>query len=612
MKPARKVVTEAARAWAPPPKLTLSEWADAYRFLSSESGAAAGKWKTLPFQREILDSFTAPDVHTVVVMSATQLVKTVLIENALGYIIDRDPAPTLLVTPRDSDADRFSKIRLAPMIRDTPCLRAKVLDVKTRRATDILSYKQFAGGFLAISAAGSPGNLAALPIRFLFADEIDKFPCSAGGEGDPVSLARKRQATYWNRKTVMCCSPTTDPSRIQKAFEDSDQREYYVPCPQCGECQALKWPNVRWDNGLATKEARAASAYYECEKCQARWNDVERWRAVENGHWQASAPFAGTAGFHISELASPWKKLSEIVLDFLVKKDDPAMLQTFVNTSLAETWKQKGEQPEWATIYLRREDYGERGVPAPVLLLVAAVDVMEQRLEVELVGYSRTRESWSIAYETIPGSPTDMSADGPWAGVEALLMADYPHELGGRIPVAAMAIDTGEKPQPVYAFAARHARPVWSPARGGRVTVPRCVIPIKGTDDAFRLISNVSAADAARKRGDVRIYSIGTHYAKQELYDLLRLTPLEGGGFPPWYCHFPLSYEREYFRGLCSEKRVVRASGKVEWIHDSAIPNEPLDLRVYCRAAAELCGLTQAPDQVWDAWQELVSQPAEG
>ena len=336
----QRLVTGLSRGWAPPPKLSVTGWADKYRFLSSESGADAGKWHTLPFQREIFDAFSNPAVHTVVVMSATQLVKTVLIENVLGYIIDRDPGPTLLIVPRDSDGDKFSKIRLAPMVRDTLCLREKVSDVKTARTTNTLDYKAFPGGHLTIAAASSPGNLAALPIRFLLCDEIDKYPASSGTEDDPINLAFKRTATFWNRKVVLCCSPTIDgESRIPKAFLTSDQREYTVPCHACGSFQALKWAQVKWDNGLATKEARAASAYYECEHCQAHWNDVERWRAVEIGRWLAGAPFAGVAGFHINELSSPWKKLCKIVLDFLTKKDAPEQLKTFVNTTLAETWK---------------------------------------------------------------------------------------------------------------------------------------------------------------------------------------------------------------------------------------------------------------------------------
>jgi phage terminase large subunit GpA-like protein len=610
----QRLVSEISRRWAPPEKMTVSAWADEYRFLSSESGAAAGKWHTLPFQREIFDSFSTPSVHSVVVMCATQLVKTVLIENVLGFIIDRDPGPTLLIVPRDLDGDRFSKIRLAPMVRDTQCLRDKVVEVKTARTTNTLDYKGFPGGHLTIAAAGSPGNLAALPIRYLLCDEIDKYPASSGSEGDPISLALKRTATFWNRKVVLCCSPTIDgESRIAKAFAGSDQREYTVPCHACGSFQALKWGQVKWDNGLATKEARAASAYYECEHCQARWNDVERWRAVEIGRWLAGAPFAGVAGFHINELSSPWKKLCEIVLDFLTKKDDPEQLKTFVNTTLAETWKQ-GETPDWEKVYARREDYPLGTVPMRALMLVAAVDVQHNRLEVELVAYAPNRESWSVWYEVIPGDPANITAAGPWAALDELLGRDWPHESGGSMPILAMAIDTGfqgradGQPAPVYEFARRHPQPDYGPA-GTRVRSFRTVIPVKGNADAFKLISGVTGTDAAQKRQGVRIWAVGTHWAKQEFYDLLRLTPLDGGSFPPGYCHFPLGYEKVYFQGLCSERRVVRASGKVEWEEDSSVRNEPLDLRgVYARAAAELCDITRLTKEHWAFLESVVTR----
>ena len=596
------------RGFAPPPKMTVSQWADQWRVLSSESGAAAGQWHTLPFQREVFDAFSDPAVHTLVVMSATQMLKTETVLNCLGFIIDRDPGPTLLVVPRDADGDRFSKIRLAPMVRDTECLREKLVDVKGRgRTSNTLDHKSFPGGHLTIAAAGSPGNLGALPIRFLLCDEIDKYLASSGSEGDPLSLASKRQATFWNRKTVLCCSPTIDGvSRIQKAFAGSDQREYLVPCHACGEAQVLQWAQVKWDNSLPTTPERSATARYECPSCGARWDDVQRWRAVEDGHWQANAPFNGVAGFHISELCSPWKRLSEIVLDFLSKKDDPMQLMTFVNTSLAETWKDRGQQPVWEKLYARREDYELGVVPKRALMLVAAVDVQHNRLEFEAIAFAPNRESWSIYYDVIPGDPNNTGAQGPWATLEEVLALSWPHELGGATPILALAIDSGDNPSPVYQFAARHAQPIWTPA-GTKIRQPRTVVVVKGNDDAFKLISNVSGTDAARKRNDIRIYTIGTHYAKQEFYDLLRLTPMEGGAFPPAYVHLPM-YEKPYFRGLCSETRVVHASGKVEWKPDPAVRNEPLDLRVYCRAAAELVGLSWMREEHWSHLEAMVSQ----
>ena len=600
----QELVMEASRAWAPPPKTTISEWADGYRFLSSESGAAAGKWHTLPFQREIFDAFCDPGVHTVVVMSATQMVKTVFIENALGYIIDRDPSPTLLVVPRDSDADRFSKIRLAPMIRDTACLRGKVSDVKTARTTNTLNYKSFPGGHLTIAAAGSPGNLAALPIRYLLCDEIDKYPASAGAEGDPIGLALKRQATFWNRKTILCCSPTIDgESRIQKAYEGSDQREYYVSCPACDQPQMLRWRQVKWDNSLFTKDERAKTAHYACEHCDAAWNDVERWRAVEKGRWVAGTPFNGVAGFHISELYSPWKRLSEIVVDFLTKKDDPEQLKTFINTSLAETFVIRGEAPAADVIYGKREFYEQGVAPAGCLILTMFVDVQQDRLECELKGWGKDGQSWSVGADVIPG---DTSQQKVWEILHGAIRQEYAHANGGTLPVWAVGIDSGFRPQMVYQFCARYAQPAYGPA-GVKLCAVRTVVPTKGGHGWERAIESFSPIDAAKRRGGVRILTLGTSYLKQAVYDALRLPmPEKGGEYPAGYWHYP-NYEYSWFQGLTSESRLVRENGKPEWVHDKSVRNEPLDLAVGNLAMYMLCRtrLDRCKDADWGRLEKL-------
>jgi phage terminase large subunit GpA-like protein len=604
------LVVDASRAWAPPPKMTVSEWADGYRFLSSESGAAAGKWRTLPFQRDIFDAFCDPSVHTVVVMSATQMVKTVLIENALGYIIDRDPGPTLLMVPRDSDADRFSKIRLGPMIRDTACLRTKVSDVKLARITNTLNYKSFPGGHLTIAASGSPGNLAALPIRFLLCDEIDKYPLSSGSEGDPISLALKRQATFWNRKTILCCSPTVDgESRIQKAYVGSDRRQYHVSCPACGKPQVLRWAQVKWDNSLAAKEERAGTAHYECERCHAAWNDVERWRAVEHGHWAASAPFGGVAGFHISELYSPWKKLSEIVVDFLTKKDDPEQLKTFVNTSLAETFVLRGEAPAADSIYGKREFYEQGVAPAGSLFLTLFVDVQQDRLECEIKGWGRDGQSWSVGADVIPG---DTAQQAVWDTLHAVIQQDYAHANGGKLPLWAVGIDSGYRPQMVYQFCSRYAQPAYGPA-GMRLCAVRTVVPTKGGHAWDRAIEGFSAVDAAKKRRGVRILTLGASFLKQAIYDALRLPmPVAGGEFPAGYWHYP-NYEYSWFQGLTSESRVVRDNGKPEWVHDKSVRNEPLDLAVGNLAMFHLCRtcIDRFHDSNWQRLEKLTAGPPE-
>ena len=249
-------------------------------------------------------------------------------------------------------------------------------------------------------------------------------------------------------------------------------------------------------------------------------------------------------------------------------------------------------------------------MPAGGLLLVAGVDVQDDRLEVEVKAYGRGKESWSVDYQVLQlpdqsGQPIKTSAPELWQELETLLAKDWPRAAGGTMPIMAMAIDTGYRPANVYDFAARHPQPVHGPA-GDHVVAVRTVIPTKGTDNAFKLIASVSGTDAARKRQGVRIWNVGTHWAKQELYDWLRIElPNPGEAFPAGYQHYPYG-DPDFYRGLCSESRVVRPlSGKVEWIKDPSFPrNEPLDLAVLCRACAAVCGMDQAQESHWRALEE--------
>jgi phage terminase large subunit GpA-like protein len=328
----------------PPPTLTVSQWADAHRVLSPEASSEPGRWSTAraEYQRGIMDAMSDPDVETVVVMKSAQVGWTEIVNNVVGFHIHQDPAPILVVQPTVEMAETWSKDRLAPMLRDSPVLREKVANPRARDSGNTLLHKGFAGGHLTMAGANSPAGLASRPIRLVLFDEVDRFGASAGAEGDPITLGRKRTTTFWNRKILMGSTPTTSGvSRIERAFLSSDRRRYHVPCPHCGHEQVLRWPRVKWPEG------RPAEALYHCEDCGAGWSDAQRWRAVKMGRWIAEGEFNGVAGFHINELASTWRKLAETVKDFLDAKDEPEMLKAWVNTALGETWAGGGEAPDW-------------------------------------------------------------------------------------------------------------------------------------------------------------------------------------------------------------------------------------------------------------------------
>jgi len=604
-----KAAERICRLWAPPPELSVSEWADQYRYLSPESAAEPGKWRTLPFQRGPLDSVSDPLVYRTVIKSATQMLKTVTIENGIGYFSHQDPGPILILQPRDADAKAFSKERIAPMIRDTPVLKERFSESKSRSSNNTIEEKLFPGGMLAITSAGSPGNLARRAIRFLFCDEVDKYPPTAGAEGNPISLARKRLATFRHRKKeILTCSPTVPGSEIDRAYESSDKREYFVPCPTCGHLQSMMLKfrtQVRWDDKLPTREDQARSAQYRCEACDVPWDDAARWKAVELGEWRAHGPFKGIAGFWISELYSPWKQLSEIVLDYLSKKDNVEDLKTFINTSLAEDWIEKGEAPEWEILLARREGYDVGTVPAGGMFLTAGVDVQRDRLEVEVVAWGRGRESWSVDYQIFEGKTSESAV---WQKLEVFRSGTYLTSSGAEIPIARMFVDSGDgtTTNDVYAWI--------------RTQPSSQVVAIKGTDKGILPVGQPSPVDVTisghKIKAGLKIRTINVSFFKAELYaDLKKRPPTEeelgqGWTYPPGYCHFPIggNYGDEHFKQVCAEQLVSHINRrtrrtKTEW-QPTRPRNEALDCRVYARAAAWDKGLDRMQGKHWEAFEQ--------
>ena len=610
MNAAAAVVGAILKLWAPPPRLSLSEWADTYRRTSREASAVVGKWETRPYQREPLDAFTDPRVKCIVVMSAVQMLKTELILNAIGYVMHLDPGPMLVMQFRDTDCEIFSKRRLAPMLRDTPILRNLVPKGKGRSADSTITDKTFPGGHLRIAASASPGNLAALPIRYLFCDEIDKYPASAGAEGDPITLGEGRLTEFeYNYKEILVCSPTIQgKSRIEKAFNESDKREFHVPCPQCGHRQALKWAQIQFDTSLSTQKKQADSARYICEECKAEWNDVSRWKAIDHGTYQATAPFNGVAGFRISALASQKKTLAKIVGRFLRAQGDIERLKTFFNTELAETWVEQGEAPEWERLVEGREEYPVGTVPRGGLFLTCGVDVQHDRIEAEIVAWGRNFESWSVDYQILEGAVT---AESLQKRLEGLLAEVYPSETGADMPIIRMFVDSSDSTSTVY--------------QAVRALAANRVVAIKGVQRSTIPVGQPSAQDVTiggRKiKGGLKIRTVWVDFFKGQLYaDLKKRAPtddekVQGWVFPPGFCHFPkaANYGDEHFKQLCAEQLVTRKDKrgrtKKEW-EQTRPRNEGLDCRVYARAAAWDVGMDRFQDRHWRTLEQKLQPDA--
>ena len=573
--------------------MTVSEWSDEFRILSPEDSADPGRWRTSRMEpmRGVMDAFNEILVEEIVIQKSTQVGWTAVLGNIIGYAMDREPCPMLVLMPTEKIAEEWSKHRFEPMIRDTPRLRGKIKDRRSRDSKNTIFSKSFAGGRLAIIGANAPANLASRPIRIVLCDETDRYPLSAGDEGDPMTLASKRQETFWNRKTLKGSSPTIKgQSVIERDYNRSDKRRYHVACPHCSEEQTLEWSQVRWDKALAedgkTTIHKADTAAYQCIHCGTLWTDAERWQAVSKGRWIATAPFNGIAGFHLSQLYSSWVKLSKIVTEFLAANGklpgtykDPEKLKVFVNTVLAETWDEEGETVDASKISERGEPYGPRDMPAEAIFATAGVDVQGDRLEVQIVAWGQGEEAWPARYVIIPGDPSQPQI---WDELDELLREPLMKADGRILRIFGACIDTGgHHTAEVHAFCSRP---------GMR---QRRIFPIKG-DDGPKPIWPVRFTLTKTKK---QVWIVGVDTAKDSIYGRLKIRPKTPGEPNPGFIHFPLASEEaetaefnsDYFAQLTSEKVVTKRNERGRMQRQFVLPagkrNEALDTFVYALAA---------------------------
>jgi len=450
----------------------------------------------------------------------------------------------------------------AGLVRSTPALRGKIKDPRARDSGNTTLHKVFPGGALTMVGANSAAGLASRPVRILLADEIDRFPSSAGTEGDPISLGRKRTATFWNRKVIMVSTPTNKgASRIEEAFEGSDQRRYHVPCRHCEQFQVLKWSNVQWIDG------DPETARYACEGCGALWSDADRIWAIRNGEWRASKPFTGVAGFAINGMYSPWTPLSDGVRDFLNVKKNPEMLRVWTNTYLGETWEDQGETVDDWSLAERREPLPS--IPDEVIVLTAGVDVQDNRLEVTLLGHGRDDETWVLSHDTLWGDP---STPQLWTALDSKLFAQYETESGRQLMIRSTCVDSGgHYTNAVYAYCKRNAG--------------RRVFAIKGVGGEGKAMVGRPSKNNV---GKCPLFPVGVHTVKDTLFGRLKVTD-QG----PAYVHFSDTLPDEYFKQLTAEKIVTRyhkGFQRREFIKTRP-RNEALDCFVYALAAHAIIGV---------------------
>jgi len=552
------VIKEALKLWKPKPKLLVSEWADRNRILSPDASAEPGKWYTdrTPYLRDIMDAFVDPDVEMVVVMTSSQVGKTECILNVIGYYIDYEPAPILVIQPTLEIAKSFSKERLTPMLRDSPCFKGKILKTKMKNPDETVLHKKFPGGFIAIAGANSPASFSARPIRILLCDEVDRYPISVGVEGDPIELARKRTTTFWNRKIGLFSTPTLKGvSRIELAYEMSDKRKYYVPCPYCGFEQVLLFENLKWEDD------KPHTAFYECAGCGRHLNDADKLKMIARGRWIKEREVPHIAGFWLNELYSPWVSFATVATRYLEAQKSRETLKVFINTSLGLPYEEEeSEQLSNIELIKRVENYEK--VPDKVAVLTSAVDVHEDRLEILVVGWGKGEEAWHIEHKVIYGYTV---TEQPWTELDEYLQKTFETESGEKLKITICLIDSGFITKKVYDFVKpRQSRRIYA-AKGANISGA----PLVGRP---KLVGH-------RK---VKLFQVGVTTAKDIIFGRLKLEK-EG----PGYIHFNRQCDEEYFLQLLSEKPVYRTSkGQLIKEYIKVRPrNEILDLWVYNLAA---------------------------
>ena len=532
----------------PDPLLTVSEWADAHRYLSPRDSAEPGRYRTdrTPYMRAIMDALSpSHPARRVVFMKSAQVGATTSGSNWIGYVIHHAPGPMLAVQPTVELAKRFSRQRIEPLIAESPALRERVKPSRARDAGNTVLSKEFPAGLLIITGANSAVGLRSMPARYLFLDEVDAYPPSADEEGDPVALAEARTRTFsWRSKAFLASTPTIQGiSRIEREYEASDQRRYFVPCPHCEHMQWLAFERLRWDKG------KPETTHYMCAACDGRIEEHHKTAMLQAGEWRATAEGAdpGTIGFHLSALYSPvgWFSWADIARMWEAAQATDEAKRSFKNGVLGLTWVETGEAPDWQRLYERREAWQIGTVPSGGLFLTAGADVQKDRIEVDVWAWGRGLESWLIDHIVIDGGPERAES---WNTLHRLLGQTWPHAHGAQLGLAKLAIDTGYESPAVYAWARRAGHAQVAPIKG-----------VEGFNRAAPVIgpTHVDVTEGGKKlRRGARLWTIAVATFKSETYRYLRLSaPTDeeidaGAKCPAGYVHLPRGSDAEWIKQL--------------------------------------------------------------
>jgi len=599
--PAAEVYRAAALAGArPDPRQVISEWADEFRMLTERSSPEPGPWRTsrVPYLRAPMDDLSPSSrVEVVVIMAGAQVGKTETGNNWIGYSIHRAPGPFMSVMPTTDMARRNSRQRIGPLIEDSPVLSALVKEPRSRDGGNTVLAKEFPGGVLILVGANSATGLRSMAARYLFLDEIDAYPGDIEGEGDPCDLALARTTNFPRRKILITSTPVVSGrSRIERFYEQSDQRQFWVPCPRCGEMLVLDMANLRWPKG------RPREAKYYCEACAKPISNYEKEWMLPRGEWKSRSVNETVHGYHLPSLYSPvgWLSWAQVAERREKAGNDPEKLQVFTNTVLGLPFADAAEVPDAERLFERRDLYQIGVVPRGGLVLTVGVDVHPRRLECEVVAWGRNKESWSIDYRVFDGETHQPQV---WKNLTEMLDEDFKTEYGQTMRIRRIAVDSGFNTMAVYDWIRRQSRQRVMAVKG-QTTVPA----VLGLPKLIEV-----GPTGARVKFGIRLWPVNVNIAKEELYRWLRQPAPDlsrGEEWPAGYCHFP-EYSKSYFEGLTAEQLITRTTGgrRVSSWEKVRDRNEPLDCRVYARAAAASLRLESWKPERWEEIEAGLSDP---
>ena len=562
-------------------RMTVTEWAEKRRVLPTDLSPVPGPFRfdMTPYLREICDALSeSSDIRQIDIMKASRLGFTVgMGENWMGYTIDVAPAPMLYVSSDEETVKTVMKLRVNRMIQLSG-LQDKIFAQARKRTGkttgDTTELKEFPGGYIMAIGPNSGSKARDRGAKLLFFDETEAASMEMTGEGSTLDLIETRTKEWRDRKIVHSSTPKLEAlSNIKPLVMSGDQRRFYVPCPHCEHFQTLKWgsDSLHYDKNEAG-DLLPDSVYYTCEACQGRILEAAKYKMLNRGEWRATAVADSPdhRSYIISGLYSLFYTWADVCKEWIKAQGDPLKLQTFVNTTLGETWEEKGESIKAEFVEMRSDGYISERVndegkivqldllPSPEILLVTlGADVQADRIECELVGWGRQKESWSLGYHVLDGDTSDLGGQ-VWASLAEVLMTKH-----GGFPVAFACIDANFRPDIVYAFC-------------GQFEAGSGVMPIRGEEtlDSDRSYFQVKAG----KGGAMERALLNTNLLKHEIHSALKTT-VPGGGF----CHFPGDYPKKYYTMLTAEKYgLIRAHGRAArmgWYARGR--NEAFDARVY-------------------------------